>query len=142
MKGRIARTWRTVAGSWAVRSIAVGGLATAADLTVLIALVQFAHFDPVPAAVCGVATGATINFFVNRRFAFRDRGDVRREAARYVLATGAAMVVHASVVYVLADRWHVSYVIAKLCADVLVFFFGNLALLRLIVFPAPRRTTP
>ncbi len=139
MKGRIARLWERLTGFWALRTLAVGALASGADLTVLITLVQFAHFDPVPAAVCGVATGATINFFVNKRFSFRDEGDTRREAVRFALSTGAATGVHAGVVYLLADRWHVSYVLAKLCADVLVFFFGNLAVLRLVVFPPPRR---
>ncbi len=138
MRSWLLHAARTAASYWAVRTMLVGGFATAADLTVLVLLVQAAHLDPVPAAACGVATGATINFFVNRSFSFHDRGDWKREGVRFALSTGAAMGVHAGVVYLLADRWRVNYVLAKLTADVLVFLFGNLALLRLVVFRPSR----
>lgn len=121
---------------WALRSLAIGAISTAVDLAVLISLVRFAHLDPVPAAASGVAVGATANFVLNRRLVFPDsQGPWGGQALRYTFATLAAMAVHATVVFFLADEWGLNYVAAKLIADVLVFAVGNLAILRLVVFP-------
>ena len=136
LRKRLGRLVRSARRSWVFRTLAVGALSTGCDLTVLISLVRWGGLDPVPAAVCGVGVGSAVNFFVNRAFSFKDsEGRMGGQALRYVLATGAAMSVHATVIFFLSDEWGLNYVLAKLLADVLVFAVGNLAILRLVVFP-------
>ncbi|HUB08916.1 MAG TPA: GtrA family protein [Myxococcales bacterium] len=132
----VEAAWRWAQRYWALRTLEAGAASTLVDVAVLISLVRLAHLDPVPAAASGVAAGATVNFILSRRYAFRDsRGKLSTELWRYVLGMAVAIAIHASLVYALADRLHVYYVAAKLIADVLVFGLGNLFLLRVIVFP-------
>ena len=128
---------RKLSSFWAVRSLLIGAIATACDLGTLVFLVQLLEFDPVPAAALGVAVGATVNFVLNRRLAFKEKGGkLGPQLFKYALTIGAEMSVHATVVFFLSDEWGLNYVLAKLTADVLVFLGANLAALRWFVFRA------
>lgn len=122
--------------SWATRSLAIGAVATLVDLGVLLLCVRILHFRNPVAAMCGVVTGAVLTFIANRHFAFRDNTpDIAPQALKFVLATGVAMLVHASFVWFFADHLHVPVVVAKLLADIIVFSVGQLLVLRYLVFP-------
>ena len=138
-KALAKRLW----GSWATRSLAVGGVATAVDVSVLLFCVHFFQLPNPVAAMCGVAVGSTLTFFANRHFAFKANqapGELGPQLFRFVATTAVAMVVHAGVVHVLADRLDVEVVIAKFIADILVFSVGQLLILRYIVFPEKRQS--
>jgi putative flippase GtrA len=121
--------------SWAARSLQVGALATLLDICVLLVCVRVLKLPTPVGAAVGVAIGSTLAFFLNRHFAFR-AGDtpVAGQAVRYVVSTLIAMSIHASLVGILADRFDVPVVVAKLIADVLVFSIGQLLVLRFLVF--------
>ena len=122
--------------SWATRSLAVGAVATVLDIAVLLVCVKAFRLPNPVGAMVGVLCGSTFTFFANRHFAFRDHNpNLAPQAAKFVLTTIAAMLVHAQIVYVVADRLDVPVVLAKLCADVLVFTVGHMLLLRYFVFP-------
>ena len=128
----VRRAW----GSWATRSLAVGGVATALDVMVLLTCVKWLGMRNPVGAMVGVTFGSTFTFFANRHFAFRDHQPrLAPQAIKFALATGSAMVVHASLVWLLADRWLVPVVFAKLIADLCVFSVGQLLMLRYLVFP-------
>ncbi len=132
---RLPRFVTKLSGFWAVRSLLIGAIATGCDLGTLIFLVQAFGLDPVPGAALGVAVGATVNFALNRRFAFAGQGGkLWPQLFKYALTIGAEMSVHATVVFFLSDEWGLNYVLAKLSADVLVFLGANLAVLRWFVF--------
>ncbi len=132
MKKRIRR----LLDLWATRSLLVGGIATAVDLACLVTAVELFGWPRVPAAMAGVALGATVSFFLNKYFAFRDHhSEVAPQAARYVLATGTAMLVHAGMMFLLTNVLGVFYVVSKFVADALVFSGGHLLLMRFLVFP-------
>jgi len=122
--------------SWATRSLAVGAAATALDICVLLVCVKLLNLpNPVGAAV-GVTVGSTFTFYANKHFAFRDAGAaVGSQALKFVGATACSMVIHASFVWLLADRMGVNVVLAKMIADVAVFSVGQLLVLRYLVFP-------
>lgn len=126
--------------SWATRSLAVGAVATLLDILVLLVCVrQFDLPNPVGAMV-GVLFGSTFTFFANRHFAFRDHNPkLAPQAAKFALATAAGMLAHAQVVYWIADRLGFHVVLAKLAADVVVFTFGQMLVLRYFVFPKRKR---
>lgn len=121
---------------WVSRSLMVGAAATALDIAILLICVKvFGTSNPVGAMV-GVVFGSTFTFFANRHFAFRDhKPQLAPQALKFVVTTFAAMLVHAYLVHVLADRMGVPVVIAKMIADVAVFTVGQLLVLRYIVFP-------
>jgi len=125
--------------SWAVPSLMVGAVATAIDVGVLLAAMRWLRASSAEGAMLGVAVGSTVAFLGNRRFAFRASATAwLPEAMRFLAGTTAGMLVHAALVRTLADRAGVPVVLAKLLADVCVFTFGQLLLLRFFVFPARR----
>ena len=129
--------------SWAARSLQVGALATLVDIIVLLVCKRVLKLPTPIAAAAGVAIGSTIAFFLNRSFAFRAQGTpVVGQAVRFILTTLVAMSIHASLVGVLADRFDVDVVVAKLIADVLVFSIGQLLVLRFLVFRKSTRKAP
>lgn len=139
LRSLVRRAW----SSWATRSLAVGAVATAIDVLVLLACVKGLGLPNPAAAVVGVVVGGTFAFFANRYFAFRDgQPGLAKPAVRFVLATLVAMAIHAWVVWLLADRMGVPVVLAKLAADVAVFSVGQLLVLRYIVFPRATPPTP
>ena len=122
--------------SWATRSLAVGAIATAIDIVVLLICVRLLHLSNPEGAMCGVAVGGTFAFFANRHFAFRDHTpQLAPQAAKFIAATSGAMLIHAVFVWFLADKLGTPVVIAKLIADVAVFSVGQLLVLRYVVFP-------
>jgi len=126
---------RAIWESWATRSLAIGGVATVLDILTLLLCVHLGASNPV-AAMIGVSVGATFTFFANRHFAFRDHHpEVAPQVLKFVGATAGAMMIHAALVHLLADRWHVPVVLAKVLADIAVFSVGQLLLLRYLVFP-------
>jgi putative flippase GtrA len=127
--------------SWISVSLIGGLVATAFDLGLVIALVQLAHFNPAAAAPLGVTLGATVNFFINKLFAFKDSdGHTGLQLLRFLGGTMLAAGVHAGLVHLLTNKLGLFYVFSKLIADVLVFSVGNLLLLRFFVFPKNRAT--
>ena len=121
--------------SWAARSLQIGALATVVDIAVLLVCVRVLKLPTPVGAAMGVAIGSTITFFLNRAFAFRAQGTpVAGQAVRFIVSTLVAMSVHATLVGILADRFDVEVVVAKLIADVLVFSVGQLLVLRFLVF--------
>jgi putative flippase GtrA len=126
--------------SWISVSLIGSMVGTVFDLAIVITLVQVAHFNPAAAAPLGVTVGATVNFFVNKIFSFKDsHGQTWAQLARFLGGTALAAAVHAGLVYLLTNKLGVFYVFSKLIADVLVFTVGNLFLLRFVVFPKNRR---
>lgn len=140
---RSLRDWvRWAWKSWATRSLALGGIATVFDVCTLLLCVRAFHLPNPVGAMIGVTVGATFTFFANRHFAFKDHDPkLAPQAAKFILTTGAAMLVHATLVYMLADRLKVEVVLAKLIADVAVFSVGQLLMLRYVVFPKKAEPT-
>jgi putative flippase GtrA len=94
------------------------------------------HWPRVLAAMSGVAVGATLSFVLNKYFAFRDHdAKVAPQLARYALATGAAMFVHAGFIFLLTSKLGIYYVVSKFIADIVVFSGGHMLLMRFLVFP-------
>ncbi len=132
----LRRLFHWAGNSWAVRSTAVGGVATVLDVAVLLVCVKLFHTSNPVGAGIGVFVGAVFTFFANRHFAFRDHHpELGPQALKFAITTGFAIALHMSLVHVMADLWHVPVVLAKLAADLLVFSVGQLLLLRYVVFP-------
>lgn len=133
----LRRLW----SSWATRSLAVGAVATVVDValgTTLLALGAPTR----GAAMTGSIVGAAFTFLANRYFAFRDHAPaLAAPAVRFVAVTLLSSALHGQVVVMLRDQAGVPFVVSKLIGDVLIFTFGQLLVLRYIVFPK-KKVTP
>ncbi len=128
----LLRVWN----SWATRSLAVGAGATALDLVIGTSLLTFFHMSTRPSAMVGSIVGSTFTYFANRYFAFRDHNPkLASSAVKFIIVTAVSSLIHGQVVVWLRDHFGVPYVPAKMIADVAVFTFGQLLLLRYVVFP-------
>ena len=72
--------------TWATRSLAVGLVATAVDLSVGNALVFLLHFTTALSAICALAVASTVNFLLQRRYAFNEK-KVATPAWKWALMT-------------------------------------------------------
>ena len=131
----VRRAW----DSWATRSLAMGAIATTLDVLTLLVAVKLLRWPNPAGAMAGVVVGGTFAFIANRKVAFAGaRGTLGAQLGKFVLSTGAAMLVHAALIHALADRLHLPVLAAKLAADVAVFSVGQLLVLRYVVFPRER----
>src|SRR5262245_51008663 len=91
MRGLLTRLTRF----WAVRSLAVGGVATVLDLAIVVSGVELLALPRVPCVVAGVAVGGSVSFLLNKYFAFNDRGrPVGFQAFKYAALMVAEIGIH------------------------------------------------
>ena len=132
LAGLVKDAWR----SWATRSLAVGAAATALDIMVGLVCLHLLGLSTRIGAMTGVAIGGAFTFFANRHFAFKEHNPaLAKPAFKFVVATGLGMVVHGQLVVLMRDHAGIPFVLAKMIADMGVFTFGQLLVLRYLVFP-------
>ncbi len=119
---------------WATRSLAVGAVATAVDVSIGSLLVFVFDWPTALSAMAALAVGSTLNFLGQRRFAF-DEHKVAMPAAKWVAMTAVQTLIHGQLVHVFRDWWGVPYPLAKMGSDIVVFGVLQLVLLRYVVFP-------
>ena len=74
-----------------LRSAGAGAVATAVDLTTITLLIEVAKWTPLAANVPALILGGITMFIGQKYFAFRGRGDVRKELALFVLVQAGAL---------------------------------------------------
>lgn len=120
---------------WVTRSLAVGAVATVIDLSLGASLLALGAPTRV-SAMTGTLVGSTLSFLGNRYFSFREPNPkLAAPALRYAAVTLIASLIHGQLVVTFRDRWGIAYVPSKMLADLCVFTFAQLLVLRYIVFP-------
>ena len=114
-----------------------GAVATAIDVSVLVQMVQ--HKAPIaPAAFCGAAAGAVMNFAWNKYIAFRDRSPISpHQLVRFGLVAVATAMLMAVAMHVVAVVLGVPYLVAKLVCAIVVFASWTYPAQRRLVFRRP-----
>ncbi len=126
----------TILNSWATRSLMVGAAATGIDLAIGMSLNGLFHIETRPSAMAGSIVGSAFTYFANRFFAFREKTpDLATSMLKFVVVTAFSSIAHGQLVVWLHDSlgWH--FALAKMVADVAIFTFAQLLVLRYIVFP-------
>jgi putative flippase GtrA len=114
-------------------------IATVVDFSTMVACVQTAGIDPVPATSIGAACGAITNFIVSRTWIFEARtSSAAPQALRYVLVSGASLVLNTFGQWLLHTELGVQYVVARLVVAVLVSVAWNFPMHRAFVFARAR----
>ena len=124
--------WRQLAKHQAASLIA-----TVVDFGTMIALVELGWLRPALATVVGATCGATSNFWLGRHWTFdATAGRARGQALRYALVSATSLGLNALGEHVLAERWKVQYVLARLGVALAVSVLWNFPLQRFFVFAA------
>ncbi|APR80101.1 Hypothetical protein A7982_05448 [Minicystis rosea] len=87
------------------RSALTGGAATLVDLGVIALATAVFHVPAAAANVPALLAGAVVQFVGNRHFAFRaGAGDLRRQAALFVLSEAVTMLLNGLLYHLVATR--------------------------------------
>ena len=122
--------------SWAAKSLMVGVVATAIDLTIGMSMNSLFHVDTRPSAMTGSIVGATFTYFANRYFAFKEKNPkLASSMVKFIVVTVLSSVVHGQLVVWLHDTLGWPFAVSKMLADVAIFTFAQLFVFRYIVFP-------
>lgn len=122
------------------RHQAASVIATLADLSTMILLVEHEHLDPAVAALSGAASGAILNFLANRRFTFGARNEgVGEQALRYAAVSIASALIVAGGEYA-GTRWlRGPYIAVRLAVGFVASICWNFPMQRAFVFRSSER---
>jgi putative flippase GtrA len=125
------------------RSALTSIFTTSLDFALLTALVEAGHVNYVLATCLGTILGASTNFLINRRWAFRaTAGHAGHQALRYLLVQIGSAALHTSGVWALTHFVHVRYWLSKIVVAVAAYLVWNYPMNRWFVFSArTRRST-
>ena len=115
----------------------VGGLATALQYLVLIALVQIGGVKPILASVVGYASGAGLSYFLNYHVTFASDRSHGQAIAKFLVVAVIGLAVNSTIVTIAIGSVGLNYLIAQVIATVMVLlwnFWAN----RLWTFGATR----
>lgn len=122
----------------ALRSVAVGLVATASDLASLCGLVALCGLSPRAASVPALALGVGIQFVGNKLFAFRDRSRAwGRQAALFLCVESLGFAANLALFDLAATQVALPLAVLRLATTSLVYFALCLPLWSL-VFRQPR----
>jgi putative flippase GtrA len=122
--------WRTL-GRHQVGAV----VASVVDFGTMIFCVETLRMSPVAATGIGATVGGATNFALGRLWIFRPRsGALSAQAARYALVAAASACWNALGEYLVHDRAHVGYVVARLLVAVVVGLLWNFTVQRSFVF--------
>ncbi|MBR1691859.1 MAG: bifunctional glycosyltransferase family 2/GtrA family protein [Lachnospiraceae bacterium] len=95
-------------------------------------LLLFGRAYLLPANVLARLVSATVNFSLNRRYVFRDKGSLWKSAAKYALLAAGILCCNSLVLYVLAQNAGINVFAAKLLTELLLFLVSWVVQRRLI----------
>lgn len=98
----------------------VGCAASVGHYSVLIALSELAHFDPVAASVCGFAVGAVVSYALSYTHVFKSNGKHTGTFPRFIAVALVGMGMNAAVMWLLAHELGLHYLPAQIIATVAV----------------------
>lgn len=105
-----------------LRSVLVGGLATAVDLLALVLLVQAVGLPPAAANVPALLAGVAVQFVGNKWFAFRDPSRrLARQTAQFAVVELGALALNALGFHLLVVATPTPYPVARALASAAVY---------------------
>jgi len=117
------------------RAQASSVIATLADFTTLVALVEMLGLWYVTATAIGALVGAVVNFMLGRHWSFVAlQGRIEHQIFKYSIISGLSLLLNTLGVYVFTDLVGLKYTLSKLIVAGLVGIFFNFPLHRSFVF--------
>jgi len=106
------------------RFVIVGGLATAFQYAIMLALTVFAGVQPVLASSVGFVAGAVANYTANRRFTFRSDVDYLAGLNRFAITAGCGLGLNAAVMAAGMDLAGMNYMVSQVIASGVVLLWN------------------
>jgi putative flippase GtrA len=113
--------------------LVVGFIATAIHFVVMIFLVQVFSVRPVSASTAGYASGALVNYHLNRKFTFSSSVPHSLAMSRFLLVSGVGLLINSLAMYLLAHSLQFNYVASQVAATIIVLMW-NFTLSKLWTF--------
>jgi putative flippase GtrA len=108
--------------------VIVGGIATALQYAILLALTLLAGIQPLLASSIGFVTSATANYTLNRRFTFRSDVNYLAGLERFTVIAGVGLALNGIVMTAGMDLARINYISSQLVATTVVLlwnFYAN-----------------
>lgn len=104
----------------------VGAIATAIDFGVMVALTEFAGWDPVLSAGVSFVVSLVFNYVASMRFVFERRNDLSRaqEFAIFVVLSLVGLAINEVLMWIGVNVLSVSYVVVKVGATCVVMLWN------------------
>ncbi|MCK5672958.1 MAG: GtrA family protein [Spirochaetales bacterium] len=118
-----------------LRSIFSSGIAFAADFLILILLVEKFHLHYIISGTAGFLTGTTLLYFISVSWIFSSRR-IQRKSLEYALFIFLGIIggiLNILFLWVFTDKFAVYYMVSRMIAATLVFFFNYLSR-KLLIF--------
>jgi putative flippase GtrA len=97
----------------AVRFLIVGGVSTLIQYAVLIATVEYWHWNPVVSSSLGYLISSAANYLLNYRFTFRSDNPHHIAATRFAIVAAIGFSINAALMSLLVGTARFPYVIAQ-----------------------------
>jgi len=102
--------------------ISVGVFTTLAHYTLLIGLVEVAHWPAVPATLCGYVLGGVVAYVFNRRHTFKSAQSHARAGLRFALVALVGFCLTYLFMVLLVDHWRAPYLLAQIFTSLVAMF--------------------
>lgn len=110
-----------------VRFAGIGGLCTALQYLILVALVVHLRVHPVVASTAGYIGSALLNYQLNRVYTFRSDARHLRALPRFAVISTVGLLLNATVLGLLNSGLKVHYLWAQVVATVIILIWNFLA---------------
>ncbi len=104
--------------------MAVGAVGTAAHYSALIALVQIAGVNPVPASGVGFIVGALVNYALNYRLTFRSTKQHRESMPKFFIVAALGLVLNTALMVLLIESLKLYYLVGQVIATAIVLLWN------------------
>ncbi len=118
-----------------IRFAVVGGICTAVNYVIFIALINFTEIHYLVASTIGFLTGLVTGFYINKNWTFSRDEENKSYFIKYLLLYSFSLAVNLFILNFLVENYHVSEIFAQVVATgttVLSNFFGS----KVLVFKA------
>ncbi|HVB89011.1 MAG TPA: GtrA family protein [Beijerinckiaceae bacterium] len=109
------------------RFLNVGVVSTALDYLVMVLSRRVAGLDPVVAALAGYCCGGLLSYVLNRRHTFSTQRSHMEAGWRFAVVMGVGFALTGILMALLADKFGLPYVPARLVTTAVVFIWNFLA---------------
>ena len=100
-----------------------GACSAGAHFGTLIALVERAGADPVPASAAAFVVGGLVNYAINYRLTFRSDAKHRVALPRFLAVAVMGLALNTALMWLLVKPLGVQYVAAQIVTTIVTFFF-------------------
>lgn len=109
-----------------LRYCVVGSISTVIDIGGLYILVEFAHFQVIPAAIISFSVSVVNGFIFNRKWTFRSlyNAEKSKQFIKFLVVAVCGLILNTLFMYFFVDVIKLWYINAKIITTGLIFFWS------------------